>query len=219
MAIARNMPARSLPHDEKRRLIFEAARAVIIDRGYDGATMEEIASRAGVGKGTLYNFFASKEALFLALILDSFERTRDLIDAEVGSVTEPWAQMEAAWRTLMLRVFPDLAHQWNFNYQIWGFIARDHRARQHLFRTWRDMYRDRERQIAASVASGQALGEFRADVDPDTAALLLMSIFDGLLHRTMFDSERVDPESALRGVLALVRSMLSPASSGHPLSS
>ena len=46
---------------------------MFLGAGFDGASMGEIAKAAGVSKGTLYSYFASKEALFERLIRD--ERT------------------------------------------------------------------------------------------------------------------------------------------------
>ena len=64
---------RSPGTDHKRRQILDGARRVFLAAGFDGASMGEIAKAAGVSKGTLYSYFASKEALFERLILD--ERT------------------------------------------------------------------------------------------------------------------------------------------------
>ncbi len=52
----------------KRRQILDGARDVFLAGGFDGASMNEIARVAGVSKGTLYVYFASKEALFEVLI-------------------------------------------------------------------------------------------------------------------------------------------------------
>jgi AcrR family transcriptional regulator len=52
----------------KRQQILDGARRVFLDRGFDGASMNEIARVAGVSKGTLYVYFDSKEALFEELI-------------------------------------------------------------------------------------------------------------------------------------------------------
>ncbi len=52
----------------KRRQIIEGAAAVFSDAGYEGASMSRIAERAGVSKGTLYNYFTSKSDLFGAYI-------------------------------------------------------------------------------------------------------------------------------------------------------
>jgi AcrR family transcriptional regulator len=57
------------PEDGKKRLqILDGARKAFLADGFDGASMSEIARVAGVSKGTLYVYFASKEALFEALI-------------------------------------------------------------------------------------------------------------------------------------------------------
>ncbi len=55
------------PESAKRRQILEGARHVFLARGFDGASMGEIAKVAGVSKGTLYVYFDSKESLFEAL--------------------------------------------------------------------------------------------------------------------------------------------------------
>lgn len=54
----------------KRRQIIEGARAVFLTRGFDAASMGEIAREAGVSKGTLYVYFDSKESLFEAIITE-----------------------------------------------------------------------------------------------------------------------------------------------------
>jgi len=51
----------------KRRQILDGAREVFLARGFDAASMGEIARRAGVSKGTLYVYFDSKEQLFEAI--------------------------------------------------------------------------------------------------------------------------------------------------------
>jgi hypothetical protein len=114
----------------------------------------------------------------------------------------------------MLQVFPELVQQWSFNYQLWGFIARDADARDRLFTHWREMYRAREEDITQSIIDGQASGHFRRDVDAGSVALILLSIFDGLLHRTMFDAERIDPETTLAGLLDMIHTVLARQ---HPM--
>jgi AcrR family transcriptional regulator len=54
----------------KRRQIIEGARQVFLAQGFDGASMGEIARTAGVSKGTLYVYFASKEDLFQVVAYD-----------------------------------------------------------------------------------------------------------------------------------------------------
>ncbi len=51
----------------KRELILTAAREIFGEKGYHSATSEEIAKRAGVGKGTIYQYFESKQDIFLQM--------------------------------------------------------------------------------------------------------------------------------------------------------
>ena len=69
MSLAREAPESGTIETAKRRQVLEGARHVFLARGFDGASMGEIAKAAGVSKGTLYVYFDSKEALFEALTL------------------------------------------------------------------------------------------------------------------------------------------------------
>lgn len=59
---------------EREERILEAAEELIVRYGYDKATVSEIADAAGVSKGAIYLHFASKEALFDALLARAMER-------------------------------------------------------------------------------------------------------------------------------------------------
>ena len=64
------IPARMLRprREDVRRRLLHAALAVFTERGYDGASLEHVAARAGFSKGAVYSNFASKDELFLALM-------------------------------------------------------------------------------------------------------------------------------------------------------
>jgi AcrR family transcriptional regulator len=59
---------RRLPLEERRALIVEAAGRLFGERGYDGTRLDDVAAAAGVTKPILYRHFASKMALYLALL-------------------------------------------------------------------------------------------------------------------------------------------------------
>jgi TetR/AcrR family transcriptional regulator len=63
MTIAR----RDREREERRSCILEAAEAVFMSKGFDQATMDDIAAEAELSKGTLYLYFRSKDDLFSAL--------------------------------------------------------------------------------------------------------------------------------------------------------
>jgi AcrR family transcriptional regulator len=74
--------------DIRRTRLLDAADRIFARLGYDGASMEDIAFEAGVGKPTLYRYFPSKAELFEAVFshtLDELERRLDLAVAEGGA--------------------------------------------------------------------------------------------------------------------------------------
>ena len=56
--------------EEKRLAILEAAKSVFLERGYGSASMAEVSARVGGSKQTLYSYFASKEDLFVAVMIE-----------------------------------------------------------------------------------------------------------------------------------------------------
>src|ERR1700716_650549 len=76
----------------KRRQIIDGACRVFMERGFDAASMGEIARAAGVSKGTLYVYFENKEDLFQAIVGEECQAqaerifTFDANDHDVGAV-------------------------------------------------------------------------------------------------------------------------------------
>ena len=76
---------RSLPPEARRAAILAAALEEFSARGYERARLDDVAKRAGIAKGTIYLYFADKEALFRDLvrsmvnpILGMLEQTREI---------------------------------------------------------------------------------------------------------------------------------------------
>jgi AcrR family transcriptional regulator len=61
-------PIEAEEDNAKRRQIVDGARSVFLARGFDAASMGDIAKEAGVSKGTLYVYFKNKEELFAAIV-------------------------------------------------------------------------------------------------------------------------------------------------------
>lgn len=83
--------------DEKKNLIFQASLKLFSSKGFHKTTMDEIASQSGVGKGSLYRYFKSKDELLDTLleeqygnivsnIADLFNNSEDIIDGLVKMI-------------------------------------------------------------------------------------------------------------------------------------
>ena len=113
--IAKRLPkSRSIPsttpqdREAKRRRILEAAAAEFAQCGFDNARIESIASRAGIGKGTIYNYTGSKDQLFSACLQLFGDELHQLLDEIEGTSTHlPESQRVA----LISQRFTDLAQR------------------------------------------------------------------------------------------------------------
>lgn len=93
------------PPDQRRREILEAAEELFQRRGYDVATIQAIAAKAGVAAGTVYLYFPSKEAILVALqedfeagLLDTFADISAAVLAEEDASGEIVSYQEVVER-------------------------------------------------------------------------------------------------------------------------
>jgi AcrR family transcriptional regulator len=99
----------SLRDPERRDRILDAASAVFAERGFEGARVDDIASRAGVNKAMLYYHVGDKTALYSAVLLRNFGRVRVAIDEALAAGGTARQRLEAVITavTRMVQRHPD----------------------------------------------------------------------------------------------------------------
>ncbi len=130
------MPLEPLTQERRRQLTREhllaAAAQVFAERGFHGATLDEVGRVAGFTKGAVYSNFASKDDLFLALFKENYEHEMARLVATLESSTVPPAERLADFVTLIedetraSRTSPLL------NLEFWLYAARNPEARARL---------------------------------------------------------------------------------------
>ncbi|MFS2010887.1 TetR/AcrR family transcriptional regulator [Azospirillum sp. CT11-132] len=169
--------------------IVAAAMDVFAERGFAAARLEEVASRAGVSKGTLYLYFPSKDELFKAVIraaiLPNLQQAEALVAAAGGPcfpVLERLLRMVARLiATTRMAVIPRLviAEAGNFP-ELAAFYHRE-------------VIRRGFGVLAALLRRGIDSGEFRpVEVDP-TVRLIVAPLLMSAVWRTSFDGVDGEP--------------------------
>lgn len=103
-------PAKAIDRATRRRLrtraqLLDAARRLIIDKGYEAVTIADITDAADVGKGTFYLHFSDKEDLTHALVRDGLEELADSILTRRNQAPDP-----VSWRAEAVHVIFHYAH-------------------------------------------------------------------------------------------------------------
>ena len=80
--------------EERTALILRAAYDVLIEKGYYEASIDEIAARVGISKGTIYLHFASKEDLVVALVEQQIIEFLALVDRVIGESSTVRVRLE-----------------------------------------------------------------------------------------------------------------------------
>ena len=155
---------RPLRADDQRNLerIIDSARALFAERGTQ-AQMEDIAARAGVGIGTLYRRFPTKESLMTALVRERFQEFAVIAD-EVERTVDPADALDTVMRRHAEAVEHDAAFQlamMNLDSFHWDGIEED---KQELGAT-----------ISRIIERGKKAGTVRSDLRFEDYGMLMCS--------------------------------------------
>lgn len=164
--------------EETYENILEAAYGVFARRGYDAATIDEIAEVCGVSKGALYHHFASKEVLFATLIRKRYEEPVRLVLSDEGGSevldleATVRASVEAAWNHALSdqtaqRLLTEVRTQ----------AGRNPAVRQIL----EEVHHRSEGVIVGVLEQGKRAGVVRADLDCATACAVIAGMVDGTI--------------------------------------
>lgn len=165
---------------QRRDAILEAARTVFARQGYASTVVEDIAEQAGIGKGTLYLYFPSKEQIYLTALLEDARRLDEASRAAMAAA-EIWREKLRNYIEVKLKYFDE--HQDFVRIYLTEFRSMCMLGKPlHL-----ELYRlteQGEAQLAQMFAAAAARGEIR-NVDPELAALTVSDLTRGLMERRL----------------------------------
>ena len=94
-SIPRQPSLKERQRQEREALILQTAEEAFLVQGYHETSIDEIAARVGVSKGTVYQHFPSKEDLLMALLTTSMERFLTTIEEAIASASTVPDKLEA----------------------------------------------------------------------------------------------------------------------------
>lgn len=156
-----------LDRDARRELILDVAQGVFLEEGFANASMSTIAARLGGSKGTLYNYFKSKDDLFNAYV----ERRclwQDEIFADPLDQETPQATLQRIAAAFLTRVLTD------FNLKNFRLIAAEAERSPEIGRTFYDAGPRKGAERVAELLEGMArAGHLDLDDSLDAAHAFL----------------------------------------------
>ncbi len=166
-----------------RRRLLEAATAEFAAKGFDGARVDDISIAAGLGKGTIYNYFESKHEVFREAVAAWFARIVNTLEPLPADATIR-EQLLTILRT-DLKVSAEIEE---FARVVYRETLRPNRDEVAALLPDVD---PSDEALEAVISRGQSAGEIRADRSAAELTRVLRSLFNGLIF------ERWMPDSAI----------------------
>ncbi len=179
---------------EREDLILQTAEEVITEKGYHETSMDEIAARVGIAKGTLYLHFASKEDLVLALIERSMPKFLQGIEQIAASALGPRPKLEAI---LQLMVRGTLGKK---RFEFFTALSQsaelrklfeEHELRFRKLGIWQRLVTE----VSTLVEAGKTTGEFDASLPTEVMVGAFLSLLSPPIYQRLLTDNQMSPEA------------------------
>jgi AcrR family transcriptional regulator len=179
--------------------LLRAAAAVFAERGFQDASVEDIAHRAGYSKGAIYWHFESKDDLFLALLEERLERPiREMIELLESAPPEQDMGPEASRR--FIELLESERELLLLQQEYWSQAVRDSKLRAR--------YASRRAKLRAALGRAlstrlEHLGAPPGALAGETMATVIMGLSAGLAQERLIDPGAV-PDGLLGDTIVLL---------------
>jgi TetR/AcrR family fatty acid metabolism transcriptional regulator len=163
---------RSTAAEEKRRVILDAAVRVFARRGFHASRVGDIAEEAGVAHGLLYHYFSSKDEVLETIFREHWGALLDRIHA-AETADEPVLEQ---LRGIARAMFHGWRHEPDAVRVVIREIARSAEVQERVGELVKPIG-----AIRRIIERAQSAGEFRRDLDADTAAVIFYGAIDELI--------------------------------------
>lgn len=176
----------TLPAPGKREQQKEARRSAIIDaaleeftaQGFTAAKLDDVAVRAGIGKGTIYLYFDSKESLFEEVVRKHLMPDKDMAASYLAAMNEGTASEILARHFRHIYAFMKHAKVPPLLMMIQSETARFPKLAEFFYQ---EMISPSQEMIRLIVRKGVQSGEFRADAETAYPQLLFAPVMSSAL--------------------------------------
>jgi AcrR family transcriptional regulator len=188
--------------EARQRQILECAKKVFAERGFHAANISHICAEAGIGRGTLYQYFPNKKSVFTALLRETAERVRAFMVARREGMRWPRPERlrrEAviAWTGDRLRELIEVAFtdERMLRIILREAVGLDMDVESILSQIDDALIAIVEQDLRASIEAGIV-----RDLDPKVAATLIVGGVEKLLVAALRGDEPVDMDRLAREI-------------------
>ena len=163
---------------ERRKQVIEKAARLFSARRFDEVLMADIAQQAGVGKGTIYTYFADKEELYFAVVFDGISRLNQKLHSPDDRRDDPEQELER-----MVRAIVSFFSQNRFFFRLMSREdGRSEGGTGENRKRWHEERRIQLEAIEAVLREGAGAGAFAVENPRLEAAILRDMVRSMMIH-------------------------------------
>ena len=177
--------------EAKKMEILHAAMHVFARKGVVNTKMIDIATTASIGKGTIYEYFRSKEEIFTSAFIYYYQMMQSMVQKALTREDNPVKQLEVIL-SVSLEAFMHFGEE--FADIMMDFWAEGIRNKDQDFLdaiNLKGIYSDYRAMIKKILESGVKSGIFKP-IDTKSTASVLIGAFDGILLQWIMDRNSID---------------------------
>jgi AcrR family transcriptional regulator len=197
------MSPKVIDKQRKKNEILQAAMQVFAEKGVKSARIADIAQRAGVGKGTIYEYFRSRDEMFVGGFNLLIEDLENRLQAEMETPTDPESKLRSIMRVFFSSLRQLSAEMTAIFIDFWSEGIRTETTKGGGLIDLKQVYADVRKQLQQVLSDGIMAGQFR-EVNTEVVASTMMAIVDGLLLQWILVKGAFALESAMEGSIDMV---------------
>ncbi len=198
------MSAKIVDKAEKKGKILMAAITLFAQKGFEKTTINDISQEAGIGKGTVYEYFHNKEEM----INESFHFFISHMDLDHEHILKEKTTAAEKMKRILLSfsnfVRPETEGLINMMFQFWGEAMRAQDAKNIIFHEMKKFYGQYRSLFMDLVVMGMQDGSFRKNINPEHIASIIIGMLDGLMVQWLLDRELIRYDEMINSVVTLV---------------
>ncbi len=163
---------------DRKKLILEEAARLFSAKRFDEVLMDEIAHQAGVGKGTIYKYFADKEELYFAVVFEGIRRLNEQLQRKANRQQNPEDELRR-----MVHAIVSFFSQNRFFFRLMSHEdGKSEGGRGENRKRWREERRIQLAAIESVLQNGTEEGVFSVDNPKVEAAILRDMVRSVMIH-------------------------------------
>jgi AcrR family transcriptional regulator len=203
--------ARVIDKQEKKDQIISAAMREFVKKGFAKTTISDIAKAAGIGKGTVYEYFSTKEEI-IHFTFEHFVRALELdFEEALISNLSPIEKINQIFDGFAGFLDSHSTEMMELMFDFWSESIRNKGdSKNIILQEMQKFYRAYREIFADIIIEGMSTGDFRKDINPKSASSMIVGALDGIMVQWILDRENFDFKDVVNTIKLTMRRGISP---------